>query len=714
MKEAHLDFETRSTTDLRKSGVYRYAEDPNTRPWGFCYQIGDAPRKRWVMGDAEPTDLLEHIANGGVVTAHNSAFERVIWNFVLRRWYPHWPEIKIEQQDCTMARAAAIAHPQTLDGLGKALHSHEQKDKEGHALMMKMSRPRRFNADGTIVWWDEPHNVDRLMLYCDQDIATEVSTDKLLPPLTDYERQVWRLDQTINERGVPIDVPAVEKAVTLVELAKKSADQEMRRLTGRAVPKCSNDRQIISWINGRGIECTTVAKGEQEDLKFMASLYGDELVRDVIDLRADSKKTSTAKYKAMTECVSADGRIRGMLAYHAASTGRWAGRLVQMQNFPRVDYKKEGYIFEWILDMLDSPMSAKEVFDIMTSVYGESGQQAPLRLLSRMLRACIKAEPGTKLIGGDFSNIEGRVNAWLAGEHWKLAAFREYDNGTGPDLYNLAYARSFGVDINTVTDPQRQIGKVQELALGYQGSVGAYMDMGDNYGVNPYDLTGPVKSAAPAEQWDFTAAQYATANNKNGLQEAEWTALTILVTNWRKANPAIVQSWWDYQDAAVAAVSTPGVIQHVGIIQYYSDGRCLWCILPSGRTLCYAAPEIKTAEVEYICKFTGDTKTRLKNTVYFWGYKEGRWQKMALYGGLQCENIVQAVARDIMVDRMFAVEQAGYPIILTVHDELLSQVRDGLAHLNSKNFQDLMCVNPEWALGLPLTAKAWEDMRYVK
>lgn len=318
-----MDFETRSPTDLRKSGVYRYVEDPQTDAWGFSYRYNEnGPLQRWRLGQPLPQDLCDHIAIGGMVKAHNAAFERNIWNSVIRRHFPDAPIMLAEQMDCTMARAAAISHPQDLDKLCTVLQTKERKDKEGYNLMMKMARPRGYKPDGTPIWWDEPHNVERLEQYQDQDVRTESEIDTIIPQLTDYEREVWLLDQKINDRGVPLDIDAARRCVDLVAIAKKEADKEMRTLTGRTVPKCSNDGKIIEFIQSRGIECTTVKKGVQDDLLFMADLQGDDIVRQVIELRKAAKKTSTAKYEAMTKCVSSDGRARGLL-YLFATVENW-------------------------------------------------------------------------------------------------------------------------------------------------------------------------------------------------------------------------------------------------------------------------------------------------------------------------------------------------------------------------------------------------------
>jgi len=711
---AHIDFETRSPTDLRKSGVYVYAEDPQTDIWGFSWRIGFGPVNRWRPGYPDPIELLNHIAAGGIVVAHGAAFERRIWNYILRRHVPHWPLLTPQQQDCTMARAAAISHPQDLDKLCRALNTTEVKDRDGHNLMMKMARPRKYHPDGRIEWWDSPADVERLTQYQDQDVRTESEVDTKLPPLSDKEREVWLFDQIVNDRGIYIDENAVNKCAEMVEYAKKAADSEMRKLTGRVVPKCSNDGKLIEFIQARGIECTTVKKSVQDDLMFMADLKDDAVVRAAIELRKASKKTSTAKYKSFLECICHDHRVRGLLNYHGASTGRWAGRLVQPQNFPRVDSKKYADIIKWMHEMLEL-YDAKSVFDTVCMIYGDD---YPLKLLSVMLRSMIKAAPGNKLIGGDFSNIEGRLNAWFANETWKLQAFREYDAGTGPDLYKLAYAKSFGVTVEEVDELLRQIGKVEELALGYQGSVGAFITMGDTYGVNPYDISGPVYKATSSHQWDMTALQYhKKGTHKHNLQEREWTAIKIVVDNFRAANPNIVQSWWGYQDAAVQAVSAPGTIVQVaqGKVSYYSDGRCLWCVLPAGRMLCYSSPTVETEIVE-MENDKGETYTRTRYKVAFWGMdsKTKQWGKQYLYGGLQCENIVSGTARDVMVDRMFAVERANYPIILTVHDELLSEVSKDNVMLNDRDYERIMSEVPYFVQGLPLAAKAWGDERYIK
>lgn len=357
-----------------------------------------------------------------------------------------------------------------------------------------------------------------------------------------------------------------------------------------------------------------------------------------------------------------------------------------------------------------------------------------------------------RLIGGDFSNVEGRINAWLAGEEWKIQAFRDYDAGIGEDLYKLAYAKSFGVDARSVgKGPKRQIGKVGELACGYQGGVGAYVTMGDTYNVKPWDLVRPTQEATTNEVWDKVQAKYHSATDKHHLPELQWTAVKIIVQRWREAHPAIVKSWWELGDAGVQAVSNPDVPVPVysGRVVYLASGGWLYCRLPSGRLMCYCAPWVAQEDEELVNVPQGqqllpnfsdsgwqptdrffeheielmrlggfDFWKRRKNTVRFMGMVEGKyWGVKYLYGGLQCENIVQGTARCLMDHAMLREEAAGYPLTLTVHDELLCE--PSLSHIpgfvgSVQEFESIMAISPEWTRGLPIAVSAWEDRRYIK
>jgi DNA polymerase len=699
--EAHIDFETRSTVDLKKAGVYRYAEHHTTGIICMSWRLGDSgPVQRWRPGDKDPKELLDHVAAGGKVVAHHAGFERNLWNAKAPR---HWPRLVVEQQDCTMARAVALALPAGLDQLGRALKTPMQKDKDGHALMMRMCKPRRIDPDGTVVWWDDAERVERLQEYCDQDVLTETDVDRSIPALSPEERRVWELDQRINDRGVMIDVKSVEHALAVVTEALKRADDHMWWLTDGDVRKCSETAKLVAWLNKRGIPCESVAKGEVEEIVLMSSIMGDSTAEEAIRLRRAAGKTSTAKFKAMLNCVCADQRVRGSLAYHGAATGRWAGRLIQPQNFLRFDAEDLPDIM-MILDLLALPRSAKEIVDAIEMIVGP-----PLEAVAKCMRAMLIAAPGKKFVSGDFSNIEGRGAAWIAGEAWKLEAFRQFDAGIGYDLYNLSYARSFGVDIATMPKKSfmRQIGKVQELALGYQGSVGAYINMAAVYMIKPAEVAAAAKAAIDLETWHDTWMRYSVADSR-GLDHETWTGVKCVVNAWRAAHPHIVQAWWDLQDAAIAAVQTPGLKVPVlqGRVMYLAANGFLYCRLPSGRVISYAMPRLDMTEDD-----AGRKKVRVLYAAVD-SYTKKWTDGLALYGGLQFNNVVQGLARDKLVSSMFRLEERGYPLVLTVHDENLSEVDELFG--SAEEYRAIMAEPDAWCADMPVAVSAWEDKRYVK
>ena len=771
---AHIDFETASACDLKACGVVVYSKDPTTRVWCMAWRIGKGPVSLWTPFAPPPSALLEHIRNGGRVIAHNDAFELYVWNNTLRRRYAtDWPELHAEQLDCTMARALTLGLPGGLDQLGKVLGTTAQKDMAGSAVMRKMMRPRaiynqadklfwtyrnnceplggRHNpeweydeARGEILrWWCGPEDVElgeRLGDYCVGDVDAESEIDGVLPQLTPAERELRLMDRLINSRGVKIDRPFVQRAEALTELVKKKANRSVALLTQGAVTKISEAGKLVTWLNGRGIECSSVSKGELDDLTANAAFLGDDVAETVLNLRVSSGKSSLAKYGRMnSSALAEDDRIREMLQFYGASTGRWAGRLVQPQNLIRLDAEKHLDPVLLLIDLVhDYGHQPQQCYDLIEQFVG------PVALwLSRALRAAFCSAEGHWFVGGDFSNVEGRNNAWMAGEKWKCDAFRAYDAGTGPDLYKLAYSKSFGCSIEAVDKPKRQIGKVQELALGYQGSVGALVKMSASNGIKARDLIGPVQSATPPLVWKQVAAGYRSAQNKAGLDEDAWTACKIVVNGWRGAHSAIVQSWWNLQDAVLEAVERRGITIQVKDypVRFVYDGQILWAILPNGRSLAYIRPKIKATRQDTLvmpdgqevpADDVGPVETQMwldcgarivqgktRRQVVCEGRDAGKWTEYALYGGFLCENMVQAFCRDLMACAMFRAEANGYPVVLTVHDELLTEPPLGFG--SSSELARIMSVLPDFAQRhpyfnepMPLAAAAWEDVRYVK
>ena len=730
MPRVHLDFETASPQPLGSTnsvGVYRYVEDPETRVWGFAWCFDSGAIYRWCPGDPEPTPLLDHIKAGGAVVAHNAAFERLVWNRVLLpRYAQEWPVLTIAQLDCTMARAQALGLPASLEKLAEALGTDARKDLAGAVLMKRMAKQRGKSLDGENLWWDAPEMVSRLMDYCVQDVRTEVAVDALMAPLSDRERQVWELDQRINDRGVPVDIELCRASAAFARSALNFADAEMRRITGYAVGGVQKNSALAAWVSTQGIPCTSVAKGEVPRLASEARAKGLTAVTDALALRESASKTSTAKFAKMLACVCSDGRLRGLLAYHGARTGRWAGRLVQPQNFPRFDHENplDASGVRLLTELLRAGIPHVETIQTMVSGYGDA-----LGFLSKSLRGILCAEPDMKFISADFSNIEGRVNAWLAGETWKLQAFKSYDEGAGPDLYVMAYARSFGVEPGSVSKRQRQIGKVQELALGYQGGLGAFAKMVTGYGIRLADIVDAVRSAVSVSDWNEFLGMYAVlgtaagpgaqgeSDPKHGLDADTWSALKLLVMNWRTANPMISRSWHDYQGASIDAVRCPGV--PVGVrnghspITFFFDGYTLFAQLPSGRILCHNKPALVEEQVTRVDKNGNEyVKTNTKLEIQIVDSMTNSLKIQNPYGGLLCENFSQAVARDIMVDSMFRLEEAGYSTVLTVHDEILAEVPSDFG--SPGHFSQVMSETaPEYA-GLPISVKGWEDRRFVK
>jgi DNA polymerase bacteriophage-type len=699
---AHIDFETHSAVDLKKAGVYRYAEHPSTGVWCMSWGIDDGAKGRWRPGDEDPLELLAWIESGGRVVAHNAGFERIIWNWVIRkRICPHWPELRIEQQDCTMARGLALGLPADLERLGKVLRTPIQKDKDGHALMLRMCKPRRTDPDGTLVWWDDEDRIERLGSYCDVDRLTETLIDNSIAPLSDEERRLWELDQHINDRGITLDVASVDKALAVVTEALKRADDRMWWLTDGVVKKCSEVAKLVKWLNDRGIPCESIAKGEIDEIILKTALQGDDHAEEAIRLRRSSAKVSTSKFKAMIASVCSDNRLRGSLAYHGAATGRWAGRLWQPQNLLRIDPEHDLPDVYSTLEMLALPRSPKEIADAIELVVGP-----PLENLAKSMRAMLIAAPGKKLLCGDFSNIEGRGAAWIAGERWKLDAFAAYDRKEGVDLYTLSYSRSFGVPIEEITKATRQVGKVTELALGFQGSVGALLTMAANYSVDPAQMAVTAKTVIAGDEWHRVSQTYSDEKSR-GLDQETWTGLKTVVDAWRAAHPHIVQAWWDLQDAAIAAVGSPGLKVPVlnDRVIYLAANGFLYCRLPSGRVISYAMPRLIRTETE-------NGHERLSVEYEAIDSYTKRWMPHVLYGGMQFNNVVQGLARDKLVSAMFRIEEAGYPIVLTVHDEAVSEVDEGFG--SWQEYREIMAKPDPWCADMPVSVGAWEDVRYVK
>lgn len=666
MSTLHIDFETRATADLKKQGVYKYAGHPDTDVWCLAYAFDDEPVRVWRPGEKPPAEIVTHLMlQDGPVVGHNVGFEWAIWNAILVPRYG-FPKLPIEQCYCTAAMAAAMALPRDLAGAAEAVNLETGKDMEGRRLMLQMMKPRKVLSDGKLIWWDVPEKVDRLVAYCRQDVETERALEKKLLPLRPRERELWLLDHKINARGVKVDLRAVRGALDVVDVAKADYDALIAEITGGAVTAVTKAHDLAQWCTVRGVPTDSVAKGRVKEL-LAGILPGD--VRAALLVRQEAAKSSTAKLQAMVEAASSDGRARDMFMYHGASTGRWSGMRIQLQNMPRPKLK-----FGEIEEIIERVITVGRItVRELEMLYGS----VPAAL-SDCLRSLLIADDGKDLISADFSNIEGRVLAWLAGEHWKLEAFRQYDEGTGPDLYIASYAKAFGVPIKSVTPDQRQdVGKVMELAFGYGGGVGAWRNF------DPSDR--------------FTDEQVDQTKR-----------------NWRDGHPAIAQFWRDLEDAALTAVRKPGTVQtagHMSRIKYRVAGSFLWCQLPSGRCLSYAFPKIK----KKLMPWTDDNDEPVyKDAIHFMSVDSmtRKWGPDDTYGGKLAENVTQAVARDLLAEAMLRVDPLGYEVVMHVHDEIVAEIPEGFGDL--AEFEQLMSILPPWAAGCPVSAAGWRGKRYRK
>lgn len=436
-----IDFETRSAVDLRKTGVYKYAADTSTDIWCMAYK---APWSDdvlvWTPGDPIDARLSAWITEGGLLSAWNANFERTIWNTIMVSNY-QWPRTKINQWRCTMAQASAMGLPRALGQAAAVLGVEEQKDKTGAALMLRMARPRKVNADGSYTWWNTKDKVEALVAYCRQDVRTELSVAETLNAMPDSERRLYQLDQRINDRGVKLDVDLVHRVKSLAENASEHIDADIQRLTKGAVKAATNGMDLVAWLNSYGINTKSVDKQTVARLLTYDRLH--PVIREVLILRQNGAKSSTAKYDAMLHAANFDGRMRGLLVYHGAATGRWSGRLVQPQNFPRPQKKQAE------LDEIIAKLQVGE--DV--SEYG-----AGTVLASDLLRSMLIAEEGHRLMFADYSAIEARVLAWVAGQSDLVETFRK-----GGDVYKDMASAIYNVDVGGVTDAQRQVGKMAIL-----------------------------------------------------------------------------------------------------------------------------------------------------------------------------------------------------------------------------------------------------------
>jgi len=654
----YIDFETRSATDIKKVGTYVYSRHDSTQVLCLAYAIDDAEVQLWKPGLPFPEDLYEYVKEGNTVSAHNAVFEFNIWNNTLLRT-PNLPPLKIENIECTMAKCFSKGLPGKLEEAAVAMKLPINKDMLGSKIMMQLSRPRKLKGEG-IVWYEEqdsPEKFQILYAYCKQDVEVERMLSKKIKPLSDKEKKLWALDYKINHAGVKVDIKSIHTALKIIDDEKEHLDARMQQATNLEVDGCQSVTQITRWIRSQGVDIEGISKAEVRD-RLQTNLPSN--VIEVLRLRSLAGKSSTAKLKLMLESSSSDNRIREMFQYHGAATGRWSGRRVQLQNLPRptLKFKEIEDIFK-IINQCD----VSKVRDIIELFYAP-----PLLAISDCLRSFLKAEEGHRFIVVDWSAIEARVLAWLAGQENILEIFR-----TSGKIYEHAASGIYQIPMDKVTKDQRFIGKVAILALGYQGGKKAFQGMAKNYGVDISD--------AQAEE---------------------------IKVKWREANPKIVNYWYALENAAINAVMKPGQRFKAGEktreVTYFMQNSFLYCELPSGRCLTY--PFATTRNVDWYGNSKKQISYMTRNGI------SKKWEESHLYGGLLSENISQAVARDILADALLELDSKNYKVVMHCHDEIICEMPNGIGSI--EEMKKIMCSSSPWAKGLPLGAEGFESIRYKK
>lgn len=688
MSFALIDFETASDCELKKAGAWTYSEHPTTEIICLGFTIDGAPAVTWTPGVFDHDTAPEAAALKAAITdlacifiAHNVAFEKAIWRNVMVLVLG-WPDIPNERWHDIMAVCAMKGLPLKLERAAMALRLSNQKDTEGTRITVALSRmSKKGRLKG---YYDrDAEKIARVKTYNLSDVDAELEAHRRVRGLGAAERRVWLLDQTINERGVRLDMAYVRASQAVCDEAAKPLRAEFERLTGGI--EVTKDQKFKAWLVEQGcpfpigedgkpavnLQKETVLKLLGEDDDEEDSLAGDEddfraedqqirlpfAYRRPLEIRRILGSASIKKLAAMQACVGSDGRARGLLQYHGAGPGRWAGRLLQPQNFPRPTLKVDGAGHD-AEQLVAAIMSCDAEFVRM--MFGE-----PIEAVASGLRHAIVASPGKLLEVGDFATIEARIVLALAGQHDKLDLM-----ASGKDIYIDMAQRIYKVPVDKKRDPEkRQIGKNSVLGCGFQ--------MG----------------------WRKFKARYAKTESDEFCKAC--------IDAYRKDfAPKVPLLWRELETAATKTVWQRISYQVYGIVYALEDGW-LTCRLPSGRKLWYYDPQPVRKAMPW-------DKDDIRQGFTYSAWKMGQWKRISAYGGLLTENVVQATARDMLVAGMFNCEAAGHPVILTVHDEAITEVPEAIA--SKESFEGFMLDQPDWVkyLRIPVGADCWLGPRYRK
>jgi len=655
----YLDFETRSEADIKKVGAWEYSLHPSTDI--ICLatkqnlggvslitqeQLQTLTRKK----EVGRTILSEAVIEGKeIFESHNAFFEQAIWKNIMVKRYG-WPEIVDHRWRCSAAVAAYHALPRSLQTAGAALGLGVVKDLEGKKVMLQLCKPKS-KTGGFMLPEDSADKFQTLYDYCKSDVEAEYALSTRLGGLPKRELEIWQLDQKINLRGVYVDREAVRGALKILEEYIGKLSKEVLEISEGAFETVNQRAKVMAWCQEQG---ESVNAYDKAYLAGVIDGIKNPKVKRILEIRQALGKTSTAKYEAMLNSSTSDGRIRDVLKYHGALTGRWSGRLVQFQNLPRGNIK----------DMDTSVKMIKR--GSATAI--EMLHSNVMNFMSAAIRGMVCAPEGKLLVVSDFAAIEARVLGWLAGSEKMLAQFRN-----GEDLYKDMASKIYHVPVEEVTAEQRQLGKAAILGAGYG--------------------MGEATFYKTCLSWGITVSE---------------DLARVAIQAYRNNYPQVPLCWKEQERAAYAAVRSRQKII-CGKITWSLENGFLKCLLPSGRSLHYYSPKFEIKKSDW-----GDGVE-----LTYLGEKLGGCYRISTYGGKLVENIVQAIARDLMAEAMLRVEESGFEVVLSVHDELVAEfdtaglTKDDLVKVQ-KNFDSLMAKTPDWAVGCPVESSGWIGKHYKK
>ena len=674
-KDCHVDVETFSKVLLKTAGTYRYAQDKSTEIMCLVFSFGHDDPNLWIpepvpkallaqirawltenypgglvhTGRKCPMQIRHHADAGGRFWAFNAMFERKILNGPAGKRI-RFPKTKRNQWHCTMVQAKENGLPADLGRCGKALKTPHQKDENGRGDMLRLSKPRKPSKHNPAIRWtpeDAPDKFFNLFTYCVDDVLTERDIRFACKPITTKERKIYLLDQKINDRGWKVDLTAIADVQHLIREYKERICEKMIALCGF---RPTQTQALAEWIRQQGVDIPNLQA--QTVVDYLKKKDQPQEVRWALRMYSLHNMKAPAKYTAMERAVCKDECLHGMFNFYGASTGRWSSRIVQLQNLFR--------------PVIDDPEFAIELFsEREISVIKMWFDKNPMKVFASCVRGMLIPREGRDLLFCDYSSIEARIVAWMANAVDKLKIF-----STHGLVYEYTASKIWGhpLDLESLKtfkkrEPDlRFLGKIAELAFGYQGGQAAGVKMAKDFGA---DL------------------------DPERADEVKWS--------WRDANPEIVEMWETLKDAAMLAVLKPGTTQRAHKLAFRVIGDYLYMRLPSGRKLAYYKPEIKNDELRY---WGIDTYTR-------------QWTLCKTYGGKLLQNAAEGIARDLMVAGMFNLYRAGiYPILGTVHDEIITEPREGKGSV--AEVERLMVVPLDWAKGLPVKAVGERCKRYKK